>query len=598
MLFSVFTQYLAKLDTISSRLEITAVLAQLYKEFSSEERRVGSYLLQGSLAPEYQSMEFQLSTKMILRALAKLRKDSVTIESGKQQTNLFGEADGQSNQVWVEQEFRRVGDLGLVAETVVGSAHAGESNRTVESVYESLSAIAQTSGQGSQERKLSLLVELLQTLDGTAAKYVTRIILDKLRLGFSTMTILDALSWAIHGTKVDHAVLEEAYQKQADIGHLAQVYLDATTSEARATALAQYSVIAGVPVVPQLCQRLASPVEVIEKLKQVYVEPKYDGLRAQIHIFPDPTDPNGEPQVRVFTRSLEDVTPMFPEAIDVARQIKARSVVLDGEAIGYEPTTDKLVPFQQTITRKRKHDIAETAQTTPIRFFVYDVLSIDGESLLEVQLRKRKERLRVLFADSKELVQPEYILTSDPEELQQFHERQLSLGLEGVVIKQVDSPYQSGRKGWYWVKLKELAGTQGKLADTLDCLVLGYYPGQGKRTAFGIGAFLVGVADGSAIKTIAKIGTGLSDDQFRELKTRCDALAVGQQPTDYQVPKALVPAVWTRPGLVVEIAADELTSSPLHTAGVALRFPRLVRFRDDKGAEQITTTEELAGIKG
>ncbi len=599
MTFGTFAQFLEKLDAISSRLEITAILADLYQQFSREERQFGSYLLKGSLVPEYESLEFQLSTKMIVRALAKMRKIGGNAQaSGDIQTNLFGDDDGSADQKWVEQQFRKIGDLGLVAEQIVGSANTGESIITVETVFQALSAIALESGQGSQEQKLQQLVDLLSILDGKSAKYVVRIILNKLRLGFSTMTILDALSWAVHGTKIDHEVLEDAYQKKADIGRLAQVYLDATTAEARQEALDHYTVTAGVPVVPQLCQRLPSPEEVIKKLKEVYVEPKYDGLRAQLHVFPNPDDPTGKPQVRVFTRSLEDVTAMFPEAVVVAQQIRAKSAVLDGEAIGYDPKTGALVSFQRTITRKRKHDIEATSEETPIKFFVYDVLSVDEKSMIDVPLRERKAILRTLFDDSKQLAQPEFIITSDPVELQLFHERQLELGLEGVVIKQVDSPYQSGRKGWYWVKLKELAGTQGKLSDTLDCVVLGYYPGQGKRTDFGVGAFLVGVRDGEEIKTIAKIGTGLTDDQFRELKKRCDVLAVAQQPNEYEVPKGLLPSVWTSPGLVVEIAADEITRSPMHTAGVALRFPRLVRFRDDKTVEQITTKAELEGIAG
>lgn len=586
MLFSTFAQFLFRLETIASRLEITAVLAELYRGLSTNERKVASYLLQGSLVPEYDSMEFQLSTKMIMRSLAMLR------DSGES-AGLFGETDFESSlllrQEWVSSEFKKLGDLGLVAKEIKKDT-PGETTATIESVYGVLLEIANANGAGSQEKKVRLLTQLLKSLDATSAMYVVRIILGKLRLGFSTMTILDALSWSVHGSKVDHAVLEEAYQKQADIGHLAQVYLSADSDEERARALAGYCVTAGVPVVPQLCQRLATPAEVVEKLGSVYVEPKYDGLRAQIHIF--------DGQIRVFTRSLEDVSDMFPEVHEIAKKIKAKSVVLDGEAIGYDRETGRLLPFQQTITRKRKHDIALTAGKTPITFFVYDVLLIDGVSLIEVPLSQRKARLRELFEDSIELSQPEFIITSDPEELQAFHEHQLSLGLEGVVIKQVASPYQSGRKGWYWVKLKELAGTRGKLTDTIDCVVMGYYFGQGKRTEFGVGAFLVGVRDDESIKTIAKIGTGLSDEQFRELKRRCDVLETNAQPEEYVVTKSLVPAVWTVAGLVVEIAADEITQSPNHSSGVALRFPRLVRFRDDKAVKDSTTLEELKAIAG
>jgi DNA ligase 1 len=171
--------------------------------------------------------------------------------------------------------------------------------------------------------------------------------------------------------------------------------------------------------------------------------------------------------------------------------------------------------------------------------------------------------------------------------------------LEGAVMKQVDSHYVSGRKGWNWVKIKEAEGTNGKLSDTLDCIVMGYYVGRGKRNAFGIGALLVGVLDTSSqqVVTIAKIGTGLSDEQLQLMKQMCDQHAAAEKPSAYVVAELLQPDVWVKPALVLEIAADELTNSPNHSAKVALRFPRLIKVRDDKSWEQATTTVELAQIK-
>jgi DNA ligase-1 len=190
-----------------------------------------------------------------------------------------------------------------------------------------------------------------------------------------------------------------------------------------------------------------------------------------------------------------------------------------------------------------------------------------------------------------------YIITNDPDELRTYHEHQLAEGLEGAVIKQLDSEYQSGRKGWNWVKIKEEEGTRGKLRDTLDCVVMGLYAGRGKRTEFGLGAFLVGVLDAEQrIKTIAKIGTGLSDEQFRELKKKTEPLMVESPPALYEVSKALVPDIWLQPSVVVEVAADEITRSPQHTAGVALRFPRLVRFREDKAWADVTTLAEVTQL--
>ena len=141
--------------------------------------------------------------------------------------------------------------------------------------------------------------------------------------------------------------------------------------------------------------------------------------------------------------------------------------------------------------------------------------------------------------------------------------------------------------------MKEAEGSSGKLADTVDCVVMGYTQGKGKRAGFGIGQFLAGIVDGDKVKSVTKVGTGLTDEQFRELKKRLVALTVGEMPKEYEVHKDLAPDFWVRPELIVELAADEVTKSPKHTAGLALRFPRLVKFRDDKSPAQATTLKEI-----
>jgi DNA ligase-1 len=229
---------------------------------------------------------------------------------------------------------------------------------------------------------------------------------------------------------------------------------------------------------------------------------------------------------------------------------------------------------------------------------VFDMLELNGQSLLDEPLHERKERIAKLFSDSEVFFATPFMVTDNPEELRVFHRQTLGDGLEGIVVKQWASGYHSGRKGWTWVKMKEAEGSRGKLTDTVDCVVMGYYLGEGKRTEFGVGAFLAGVMgkDGR-IKTVTKVGTGLTDDQLRELVARGQKLQAPGPVANYDVPKALIPDVWLNPELVVEVAADEITQSPTHTAGVALRFPRLVRWRDDKKTEQITTVEELASIE-
>ena len=145
--------------------------------------------------------------------------------------------------------------------------------------------------------------------------------------------------------------------------------------------------------------------------------------------------------------------------------------------------------------------------------------------------------------------------------------------------------------------MKEVEESHAKLSDTVDCVVMGYYRGRGKRAQFGIGAFLVGIKGGSDYVTVTKVGTGLTDELFRELKNRLDRLVVRERPSEYVIDKTLEPDVYVEPELVVELAADEVTESPTHTAGLALRFPRLVKLRDDKSVDQITSLRELKEMR-
>ena len=584
MLFSRFAQYLAKLETLSSRLDKTAVLAELFQNLNQQEIVVASYLLQGSLVPSYQSLEFQLSSKMLLKALAVLVANGNGDELKLAQKQL-------------NRRYKQTGDLGTVVEQVVDSLTANKHTLNIEQVYQALVAIAQESGTGSQDRKIKQLNQLLEKITSQSAKYIARIILGKMRLGFSTMTMLDALSWAKVGDKSQAADLERAFSKKADFGLLAQSYL----AEAQLVAqdfLVNYHMALGIPVVPTLCQRLNSAQEIIDKMGQVIAEPKYDGLRMQIHVnkrgFTDGKI------VKAFTRNLEEVSYMFPELSELVEHVQVATAVFDSEAVGIHPQTGQFFAFQETISRKRKYQIQDQADQVPICFFIFDCLYAADQALIDQPLTERKAKLaQILTASTVAQVTP-YQLISDPSLLRQYHHQQLAAGLEGAVMKKPNSAYVAGRKGWRWVKIKEAEGQRGKLNDTVDCIMLGYYLGKGKRQAFGIGALLVGVVDSQSgrIKTLSKIGTGLTDQQFQEIKLLANQhLATDNRPpTTYEFNKNLAADVWLEPAIVLEVAADEISKSPSHTAGVALRFPRLIKIRQDKTWQDATTLQELAAI--
>ncbi len=590
MNFNQLCQQLETIEATDSRLAMTQQLAQLLPQLTDEEIKPTLYLIQGRLMPQYRSLEFNLSEKMILRLLAKLLAKYQSVEIIDQsQANLFAQTDETSLVSWVKQEYGRVGDLGLLTKQIMAKLHLAPQSLSITAVYQSLIEIAQDSGAGSQDRKLLKLLALLEKISPSAAKYTVRVVLGKMRLGFGLMTLLDTLSWAKVGDKTQTKLLETYYQRQADIGKLAQVYLRGGLVALQTA----YDVQVGVPVVPELCQRLNTAEEIIEKMGSVVAEPKYDGLRAQIHF-------DAEKQLaQVYSRSLEDISAMFPEVKMIGQFIQFKSCIFDAEAVGINPQTGEIVPFQETMKRKRKYNIASMAQQIPIRFYVFDILDVDDRPLIDLPLLERKTFLAQAFPVNPVLVKTPHHLFDDAQKLHQFHQQMLADGYEGVVVKHPQAPYRAGRKGWRWVKIKEAEGTSGKLHDTLDLVVMGYYFGRGKRAQFGLGAILVGIMGyNEEILSIAKIGTGMSEDQLKILKQKLDQLKTSQKPKVYHsVNKLLQPDVWVEPKLVVEIAADEITHSPVHAAGVALRFPRLIRLRIDKSWEDATSINELGELE-
>ena len=319
---------------------------------------------------------------------------------------------------------------------------------------------------------------------------------------------------------------------------------------------------------------------------------KYDGFRVQLH-------KNGD-EVRMFSRNLEEMTHMFPElSAAVKKQIKAKTIILDSEALAYNPESEEFLPFQETTKRRRKYGIEEMAKSLPLKAFVFDILYKDGKGLLDLPLSKRMEILKEVLPVDDVLIRTKNQTVKDPKVLSLLLEDAISKGLEGLVVKKLESPYVAGGRNFNWVKLKR--HSSGELNDTIDCVILGYISGRGKRTAFGAGALLVGVYDSKKDEfvSVSKIGTGLTDEEWREVHKRADKISLEHKPA--RVSSTIIPSVWIRPEIVIEVLADEITRSPIHTAGktatepgYALRFPRLVSFRTaDKKPEDATSVKEL-----
>jgi len=571
MIFSDLAIYFDKLEETSSRLSLIEILSELFKKVKTgEELEKICYLVQGRVAPFFDPIEFGMADKTVAASLA------VAFDSTKEK-------------VW--ESYQKAGDMGAVALQLSSKLKTQSSKLTIGNVVEVLFEIAKTSGEGTVEKRTTLLSDLLLKLDSLSVKFVVRTVLGNLRLGIGDPTILDALAVAILDDKTKRKVLEGAYNRTSALGLVAK-----TLKTDGLSAVEKLKVRVGFPIRSELCERLPNAEKVIEKMGKVDSQFKYDGFRVQIH-------KNGD-EIRMFSRNLEDMTHMFPELIEGAKkQVKVKTAILDTEALAYQPDSEEFLPFQETTKRRRKHNIEEVAKTLPLKAFVFDILYADGKSLID---EPQSERMKIL---EKVVEQGEVLIPSigkvivEPKELQLMLDDAISRGLEGVVIKKIDSPYEAGGRNFNWVKLKRHAS--GELHDTIDCVILGYVFGKGKRTAFGAGALLVGVYDQEKDEfvSVTRIGTGLSDDEWRSIKERARGLESDHKPA--RVNSLITPSVWVKPEIVIEVLADEITRSPMHTAGAvldgevkepgyALRFPRLVTFRDkDKKPEDATTVKEL-----
>ena len=555
MTFKKLAEYFQKLESTASRNSMVEILALLFGEATIQEIDKVVYLTQGRVAPLFEPVEFQMAEKMVIKAMA-IAYD----RSAEEITKLY----------------KSSGDLGLTAEKL--SPVAQSSKQSVEAVFEKLTEITKINGEGSVEKKINLLAEIFKVSDPLSACFIARIPIDKMRLGFSDMTVLEGLSWMIGGTKKLKTSFESAYNIRPDLGYIAKKIKEDKLDVEPAF---------GTPILVMRAERLTTTEEILGKTGgKCAVEPKIDGLRTQLHY-------TKLSLIKLFSRGLEDVTTMYPDLVKAAgEELDCDDVILDGEAIGFDPKTGKYLPFQETVQRKRKYEIEAFTQNVPLRLVVFDCLYFNGKSLIAEPYTKRRDLIEKLLKNSKLIVCTEMKVIADSADLDQYFEECVKKGLEGIVAKKLDGEYQAGARGWNWIKYKK--SYSDKLSDTVDAVVMGIDYGQGKRNAFGVGAFLIGVYDPKTdtFKTVSKVGTGLTDEEWKTLAVSSKQLAVSEKPKEYDTNKLMDCDIWITPKLVGEFKADELTKSPMHTAGYALRFPRLVRWREKK-PEDTTTLPEI-----
>ncbi len=576
MLFKEVADYYNKIEGISSRLEMIDVLTEMFTKAKKSDIKNIIYMTIGSPAPSFQNIDLGIAEK--------LAEEAIAIATG---------ADKQK----IVESFRKTGDLGTTAEQFIANTKLRRITKEkfeINEVFETLLKIAKTGGEGSKDAKIKMLASLLAASSPIEARYIVRFAMGQLRLGAGDATILEALSKAATGDRKFKGKLEEAYNICSDLGLVGE-----TLMKEGEKGIENFKVTLFNPIRPALAERLPTAEEILERMRgKCAVESKYDGLRAQVHL-----DKKNK-RVEIFSRRLERMTEMFPEiTIAALKEINADKVILEGEAIAYNEATNQFHAFQETMQRKRKYDIKEKSEQLPLHLFAFDLLYLDGESYLNKKYSERRSTLEKIVKGDGTIMLSGMKIVTKAKEIEKYFETMIENGLEGIIAKDLDAPYIAGARKFSWIKMKR--SYKGELSDTVDLVIVGYYRGKGIRTEFGFGGLLGAVYNDKRdmFETVTRIGTGFSEKNMQDFKKLLEKTTTSKKPS--RVDSLVEPDFWVEPKYVVTVRADEITKSPMHTAGrhnegeeelgYALRFPRIVSngIREDKGPEEATTTKEI-----
>lgn len=568
LLFSDVAKVFLETEQRSGRLEMTDLLAELFKRVNSKEIDKLIYLMQGILAPPYHGIDIGLGEQFAIRAIA---------------------ASSGYTVAQVTQNYKKSGDLGLTAQDLLSKKKQqalASRNMNITYVYNAFLKIANTHGTGSQDLKIKYLTELLNNSSPSEARFIIRFVLGRLRLGVGDPTILDALSVTKAGDKSLRESIERAYNVCSDLGYVAKVFFETPKK------IAKFKVQPFKPLMPAMAERLPSAKEIIEKLGTCAIEPKMDGFRLQVH--------KQNAKVAIYSRKLEDMTHMFPDVVDTVKKLKSKEIIFEGEALAYNKKKKRYYSFQQTMHRRRKHGIAAASKELPLNVFCFDLLYLNGKDFTQLPYTRRRKQLEKVFPKSiLKLSEKNNVKTSKA--LKKIFQASLKQSLEGIMAKDLNAPYTAGKRKFAWIKLKK---SYGKALDTIDAVIVGYFLGKGARVEFEFGGLLVAVLneDTQQLETVAKVGSGYTEEEMKELQALLDAIRTAAPPQQLEFNEAQKPDFWVEPKYVIEVAFDEITKSPTHTCGIhhgkghALRFPRMAKFREDKSIREITTSQEVVEL--
>lgn len=561
-----------QMEQTTSRLELTNHLVTLFKNTSPDLIDKIIYLIQGKIRPDYEGIEMGIAEKTIIRIVSQISN----ISTDK-----------------VYHKYREIGDLGSVAESILKNkvqTTLFTEKVTIERIYLIFDKIAKTIGKGSQEIKLRLLGSLFNDSSPQECKYIIRFALGTLRLGIADSTIMDALALAYTSDKKNRKPLEGAYNVSSDLGRVSRIL--ATDG---LKAVSEIKIELFIPIRPMLAERVQNSKEAFDKVSgNGAAEFKLDGERVQIH--------RKGKRVEIFSRSLENITHYYPDVSEVSKTIKLTNFIIEAEVVATNKYTEEFLPFQELMHRRRKYDIARNVENYPVSVNVFDILWASGRDKTKLPYSKRRELLKDIITnlDARKLTLIHQKIVTSVEELEKFMAKSIEFGCEGLVVKQTDSPYRAGARGFAWTKIKR--EYRSELVDSLDLVVIGGSHGRGRRVGK-YGALLLAIFDKNenVFKSVCKVGSGFTDEVLEELFEELGKYKIPKKHT--RVYSKLEMDTWFIPTIVIEIIASEITLSPEYDAGMdsirrgfglSLRFPKFTKkIRRDKNPQDITDESEL-----
>lgn len=576
MKYEVLVGVYERLEATTKRLEKTDILSEFLK--SADELDKVLLLVQGRLFPNWDQRELGMAAKLLVKAIA----------------TATGAPAEKIESVWKE-----TGDIGTVAAeltTKKSQATLFSQPLTVQKVFDNLRKISEMEGAGTVDRKVQLVAELLTSAKPSEAKYIIRTILGELRVGLGEGTIRDAIVWAFFaekaGVKYDKKENDLAFSDEERVNYdkyvtIVQEALDVANDFAEVAKIAKekgesglqnISLTPGKPVKVMLFQKAKSIEGAFEIVgKPAAVEQKYDGFRLQIH--------KRKGKLTLYTRRLEDVTAQFPDVVQrISKLVSGDNFIIDAEVVGIDPKTKKYLPFQSISQRiKRKYDIQEIAEKFPVEVNVFDVLFCEGKSLLKMPFIERRNMLvKHVKEVPHELKLAEQIITDDGSVAEKFYESSLDAGNEGIMVKNLQGIYKPGSRVGFGVKVKPTM-------DTLEVVIVGAELGEGKRGQW-LASFIIAIRDPetNSFLEIGRVGTGIKEKveegvSFEQLTQLLQPLIIEEKGREVKV----------RPEVVIEVDYEEIQKSPTYSSGFALRFPRFIRLRVERNAEDASTLEEV-----